>query len=143
MKLSGSYKFHAPSAQVFQAILNPNVLKAAIPGCDSVTYIDPSNLKVEITTQLPGLKGTYTFTINITRRQDPNFLELQVVRQGRGGSINAISQITLTDEADGALLAYSGNADLGGAIAIADNPIGQGAVKGGLGNFFKNLEKSL
>jgi carbon monoxide dehydrogenase subunit G len=59
MKLSGSHKFKAPRAQVFNAILNPQVLKNCIPGCNSVEYLDNNRIKANITTPLPGLKGPY------------------------------------------------------------------------------------
>ncbi len=143
MKLNGTHKFKAHSEQVFQAILNPAILKASIPGCDSVEYTDTSHINAAITTALPGLKGPYIVSINIAHRQDPNNLELQVQRKGRGGSINAASQINLTDEADGALLTYNVNAELEGPVAIANNPIGEGFVKNALNNFFKNLDKSV
>ena len=143
MKLNGTHKFKASSAQVFNALLSPEVLKSSIPGASSVTYVGPSSLQVDLTTPLPGLRGPYEIIINIPRRQDPSYLELQVVRQGKGGSVNALSEITLADEADGALLTYNANAELEGPVAIANNPLGQGIVKNSLSSFFKNLEKSI
>src|SRR5882762_11122144 len=82
MKLNGSHKFKVSSSQVFNAILNPVVLKACIPGCNSVEYLDANRIKANITTPLPGLKGPYGVIINIANRQAPNFLVLQVQRKG-------------------------------------------------------------
>lgn len=143
MKLNGTHKFKASSTQVFNAILNPEILKSSIPGSSSVSYVGPSSIQVDLTTPLPGLRGPYEIVINIPRRQDPNYLELQVVRQGKGGSVNALSEINIADEADGALLSYNANADLDGPVSIANNPLGQGIVKNSLSSFFKNLEKAI
>ena len=143
MKLNGTHKFKANSWQVFNAILNPGVLQHCIPGCDSVELLDSTRLKANITTPLPGLKGPYGVVIQMTQRQDPNLLVLEVKRQGRGGSVNAVSQINIADEADGALLTYDANAELAGPIAIANNPIGQGITKNSLKSFFEKLEKSI
>ena len=132
MKLNGSHKFNANSWQVFNAILNPAVLQSCIPGCNSVEYLDPTRLKANITTPLPGLKGPYGAVIRIAQRQDPNILVLELHRKGTGGSINATSQINITDGPDGALLTYNTTADLEGPIAIANNPIGQGITKNSL-----------
>ena len=143
MKLNGSHKFKASSTQVYNAILNPAVLKACIPGCQTVEYLDPNSIKASITTPLPGLKGPYNVVINIAQRQAPNNLTLQVQRQGTGGSINALSNINILDEADGAVLKYDANADLSGPIAIANNPIGESFTKGSLGSFFKSLDKAI
>ena len=143
MKLEGNHKFKASSTQVYQAILNPEVLKASIPGSEDVKFLDAQRLQVNLTTSIPGLKGPYAVVISIVNQQAPNNLELQVTRQGRGGKINALSQIHLTDEPDGSLLHYSANAELEGPVAIANNPLGQGIVKRSLSSFFDNLEKSL
>ena len=143
MKQNGSHKFKASNAQVFQAILDPAILKASIPGCSLVEYATPDRLNIEISTPLPGLKGPYLLTLHIVSRQVPTYLELQLVRQGHGGSINAIAQVNLVDEADGALLTYNANADLAGAVAMVNNPVGQGILKNMLAGFFKNLDKSI
>src|ERR1039457_5413766 len=103
MKLNGTHKFKASSNEVFNAILNPTVLKTCIPGCNSVEYVDINRIKGDFTTPLPGLRGPYDVIINIAQRQ-PDMLVLQVQRNGKGGSVNATSQIHITDETDGSLL---------------------------------------
>jgi carbon monoxide dehydrogenase subunit G len=143
MKLNGSHKFKANSWQVFNAILNPAVLQSCIPGCNSVEYLDTNSLRASITTPLPGLRGPYRAVINISQRQEPNVLILQVNQQGAGSSINAVSQINIQDEHDGALLTYDAKADLAGPIAMANNPIGQGITKNSLKSFFEKLDKAI
>ena len=143
MKLNGTHKFKAKSSQVFNAILNPGVLQDCIPGCESVELLDSTRLQANITTPLPGLKGPIGIVIQMTQRQDPNLLVLEVKRQGHGGSINAVSRINIADEADGALLTYDASAELEGPIAIANNPIGQGITKNSLKSFFEKLEKAI
>ena len=143
MKLNGTHTFKASSAQVFDAILNPEILKPAIPGCNSVAYASPDQLVVEITTPLPGLHGPFPIAIDIANKQAPSSLEQRVQIEGKEGSVNAVCKITIADEANGALLTYDAKADLTGVVAIADNPVGQPIVKHSLNSFFKNLEKAL
>jgi carbon monoxide dehydrogenase subunit G len=118
-------------------------LKSCIPNCNSVELLDANRIKLNITTPLPGLKGPYGIVVSIPRQQAPSFLELQVQRKGTGGSVNALSQISLQDEADGALLSYDAQAELEGPVAIADNPIGRGITNNTLNSFFKNLDKAI
>ena len=143
MKLNGTHKFKATSQQVFNAILNPAVLKQCIPGCYSIEYLDAERIQANISTPLPGLKGPYGAIIHIAQRQAPSSLVFEVQRRGKGGSINATSHIHISDESDGAVLSYSASADLEGPIAIANNPIGEGMTKNTLGTFFKNLDKAI
>lgn len=144
MKLDGTHKFKANRQQVFSAILNPAILKQCIPGCDSIEYLDASSLQANITTALPGLKGPYAAVIRIAQQQAPSSLVLEVQRKGRGGAINAVSQINIADEPDGALLHYSASAEMEGLIAkIVNNPLGENFTKKSLGTFFKNLDQAI
>src|SRR5258708_24724096 len=143
MKLNGSHKFKASSQQVYNAILDPGVLKTCIPGCESVECLDGNRIKANIPTPLPGLKGPYGAVIGIAQSKAPNLLVLEVQRKGRGGSINATSHIHIADEADGALLTYDTAAELEGPVAIANNPIGVNLTKNSLGTFFKNLDNAI
>jgi uncharacterized protein len=143
MKLNGTYKFKANSRQVFNAILNPSVLQACIPGCSSVELLDPAHLMANITTPIPGLKGPFGVVVRMAQRQEPNYLTLEVNHTGIGGSVSASSQISLNDEADGSLLTYDASANLEGPVAIANNPIGQGITRNTLKTFFERLEKAI
>src|SRR5258708_15917578 len=143
MKLNGTHKFKVSSNQVFQAILDPTVLQSCIPGCSSVVYLDANQIRANLTTPLPGLKGPYGVVIDIEQRQEPNHLVLRTQTKGTGGSIDAVSQIDITDEADGALLLYTSSSNLDGPISLANNPIGEGITKTSLSAFFKNLDKAI
>jgi len=141
MKINGSHKFKSSSQRVFNAILDPSVLQTCIPGCDSIEYLDANHIKANMTLPLPGLKGVFSAIIQIAERQEPNKLTLQLQRSGKVGSINATSQINITDEPGGALLTYDAIAEMEGAIAMANNPVGQGITRNSLNSFFEKLDK--
>ncbi len=143
MKLNGTHKFKASGTQVFNAILDPKILKSAIPGCNAVTFASPEQATVEITTPLPGLHGPFGVNMTITNKQAPSSLTLETHVKGKEGSVDAVCNITIADEADGSLLSYEATADLTGMIAMADNPIGRPIVNASLKSFFNNLEKAL
>jgi hypothetical protein len=143
MKLNGTHKFKASGTQVFNAILDPKILKSAIPGCNAVTFASPEQATVEITTPLPGLHGPFSVDLAITNKQAPSSLKLETHLNGKEGSIDAVCNITIADEADGSLLSYEATADLAGVVAMADNPIGRPIVNASLKSFFNNLEKAL
>jgi carbon monoxide dehydrogenase subunit G len=145
MKLNGMYKFQATSEQLFSALLNPDLLKASIPGCESAWYSeDKSHMKVRLVTPVPGLEGPYDVTIRILEQHEPEKLVVSAGRHGRiGGTIDTMTQITLSDEIDGTMLAYETTAELAGPVAVANNPLFQGIAKHSLKTFFKNLNASL
>ena len=143
MKLNGTHKFKANSTRVFNAILDPAILKKCIPGCDSVEQLDATHLQLNIATPLPGLKGPFAVVVNLMQHQAPHLIVLGVKRQGRGGSVDATANINIADDADGSLVTYDAKAELGGPIAVVDNPIGKPFVNGTLSSVFENLDKTL
>ncbi len=142
MRLNGTHKFKAHSARVFNAILDPATLQQCIPGCESVKQLDDTRLQLNITTQLPGLKGPYAVVINLMQHQAPSLIVLGVKRQGRGGSIDGTATINIADAADGALLSYDANADLSGPIAIAGT-LGKPVVNNTLASVFEKMDALL
>jgi len=143
MKLEGTQKFTAPSTQVFNAILNPDILKSSIPGASAVSYSSPTQLQVQVSLPFPGLHGPFNVFVNVASQQETNSIDFSVVHAGKGGKADATCHISLADEANGSLLTYKANAKLEGLIAMADNPLSHGIVKGKLSDFFKNLEKAI
>ncbi len=142
MKINGTHPFKAPCQQVFEAILDPDVLKVSLPGCNQVAYLDPTHIQAHLI-PLIGPKQPYTVVIQIAKREEPSHLVLRIQHKDQGGSINAEAQISLLEKADGTQLSYDINADLEGALALANNLIGQGIVKSSLKSFFAGVEKSL
>lgn len=142
MKLNGTHKFKANSTRVYNAILDPAILQQCIPGCESAEQLDNKSLQLNVTTQLPGLKGPYAVVVNLLQNQSPNLIVLGVKRQGRGGNVDATANLNLADEASGSTLTYDANAELSGPVAVAGT-IGKPFVNSTLSSIFEKLDKIL
>ena len=145
MKVQGSYIFQASSERVFQALLDPAILRASIPGCESAWYsAEHGHMKVRLVTPVPGLEGPYDVTVNVLESQSPHLLVVQAGRNGRiGGSVMTVTRLTLQDATDGTHLNYETTIDLKGPIAVASNPLFQGMAKHSLKTFLKRLNARL
>ncbi len=146
MEISGSHKIRAPRQQVFQALLNPEVLKNSIPGCESAEFVDfPSGreLKLTVSPSIPGLKGPYTVYLQTGEVVAPSRVTLIAKPSSSMGSIKATCVTDLTDDAVGTNLNYNANAVMEGKIAAIPDMILKGGVKSALDQFFKNFEKQV
>lgn len=155
MEISGNQKVKAPRQKVFQALLDPEVLKSSVPGCESAEFVDlPAGrmLKLVVLTNLPGFKGPYNiFLQNGTQIvtglppvADP-FSRIVYIAQPSSslGSIKATCIITLGDDPEGTLISHTSTAEVTGKIANVPDMVINGAVKMGMGQFFKNFEKQV
>jgi hypothetical protein len=146
MDVSGNQKVKAPRPQVFNALLNPEVLKNCVPGCEGAEFVDfPSGrqLKLVVSPNIPGLKGPYNVFLQTGEVVAPSRIVLIAEPNSSVGSIRATCAIDLTDEAEGTLLNYSGHAEMQGKIAATPDIVINGAMKMALSQFFKNFEKQV
>ncbi|GAC1455068.1 MAG: carbon monoxide dehydrogenase subunit G [Ktedonobacteraceae bacterium] len=146
MEISGSHKIRAPRQQVFNALLNPEVLKNSIPGCENAEYFDAPIgrvLKLTVSPSIPGLKGPYTVFLMNGEIIAPSRVTLIAEPSSSIGSIKATCVIDLTDDAVGTNLHYNANAVMEGKIAAIPDMIIKGGVKSALDQFFKNFEKQV
>ena len=144
MDITGSQKIKASQQQVFQALLNPEVLKNSIPGCQSADLVDTpigQQLKVKVSPNFPGMKGPYRVFLRTAEVTPPSHLVFITEPSSSLGSIRAICDIDLVEDAEGTTLSYNAHAEMEGKIAATPEMIVKGAVKVALDQFFKNFEK--
>lgn len=144
MDITGSQKIKVSRQQVFQAILNPEVLKNSIPGCQSAELVDTPTgreIKVVVSPNFPGMKGPYTVFLRTAEFTPPSHLVFITEPSSSLGSIKAICGIDLAENAEETTLSYTAHAEMEGKIAATPEMIVKGAVKVALDQFFKNFEK--
>src|SRR5216684_6622788 len=120
MDFTSSHKVKAPRAQVFEALLNPEILKNSVPGCESAEFVDfPTGrqLKLVVSPSIPGLKGPYNVFLQTVDVVAPTHVVLIAEPSSSLGSIKAVCMIDLTDDADGTNLNYNAHAEMEGKIA--------------------------
>jgi len=146
MEITGNRKIAAPRQQVFQGLLNPEVLKNSIPGCESAEVINTptgQQLKLVVTTGIPGFKGPYTINLQMGEVVAPSHVTLIAEPNSSVGSVKATCGIDLVDNAAATLLNYNANAVIAGKIASVPEMILKPAIKSSLDQFFKNFEKQI
>ena len=156
MEISGTQKVKAPRPQVFDALLNPEVLKNSVPGCDSAEFVDfPTGrqLKLVISPSIPGLKGPYNVflqngTASAAASLPPaadQWSRIVYIAEPTSsfGSIKATGVIDLADDPAGTMLSYKADAEVSGKVAGIPDMVVNGAVKMALGQFFKNFAKQV
>src|SRR5258708_34347701 len=114
MDISGSQKVKAPRQQVFAALLNPEILKNSVPGCDSAEFVDfPAGRQIKLTVSpsIPGLKGPYTVFLQTGEVVAPSRIVLIAEPTGSLGSIKSTCTIDLTGDATKTNLAHNSTSE--------------------------------
>jgi uncharacterized protein len=146
MDFSGSQKITAPRETVFNALFNPEVLKNSVPGCESAEFVDfPSGrqLKLVLTTGVPGFKGPYDIFLQTGEVVAPSRVVLITEPDSSLGSVKATCTVDLTDNGTGTDLSYKAHAETSGKVSSVPEIVVKPIVKGAIDKFFSSFEKQV
>ena len=143
MKLEGSYEVPAPRKKVWDAFLDPKVLKQAIPGCEKLEAIGPDEYKATMKVGVGGVKGTFEGKVRLSDKNPLESYKLAVEGSGGPGFIRGETVITLTDSGSGTKVSYTADLQVGGLIASVGQRMLGGVSKMMADKFFTRMSELL
>jgi uncharacterized protein len=150
VEIVGSQKINASQRQIFQALLDPKVLKESVPGCSEAEYAEipwapesGRHVRLVISPNSPGLSGPYEIFIKPEDLIEPSHLVLKCSPRSAIGSVDARCIVALVDEGPQTTINYLTTATLDGKLALTSEFVIKTAVKSEIEHFFKNLEKCI
>ncbi len=117
MEFGGRYRIAAPRMAVWAALNDPDMLKAAIPGCTLIAWAGPDRLDLEISVNLGVVKPVFKGELALS-----NVIAAQsytLSGRGKGGIMGlaeGAADITLDDEGDATILAFTAHGGASGQI---------------------------
>ena len=118
MDISGEYRISASRETVWQALNDPEILQACIPGCDEIVKTSDTELDAKVTAKVGPVKAKFTGHVTLSDLDPPN--GYRISGEGKGGAVGFAkggADVTL-EEADGeTILRYTANATVGGKLA--------------------------
>ena len=116
VKLAGTHSFDAPKSDVFEALLDPDVLSRILPGCRRLDKTAENEFSGEISIRVGPVQGSFNGKVTLDEIDPPNGYRMEIAGQGRPGYVKGVGTLRL--EGDGpTTLHYDGDAQLSGRIA--------------------------
>ena len=144
MNLTDTREIAADRQTVWNAILNPEVLKACIPGCQELTGSPAEGFEAIVVQKVGPVKATFKGDVSISDMVEGESLTLS--GQGKGGPAGFASgaaNVRLSDCDVGTLLEYDVDAKVGGKLAQLGSRIIDGFAKKLAGQFFERFQEGL
>ena len=117
MKISGSNVVPFPVGQVWDALLDPRVLVATIPGCERLETTGENQYAMTVTAGVAAIKGTYSGSCALEDLKDRESLVMRLSGAGAPGTIDATVDVAFTDlGAEGTQISYEADATVGGMV---------------------------
>src|SRR5258706_124478 len=83
MEMSGEYKIPASREAVWAALNDPDVLKASIPGCQSLKKLSDTEMEATVKTKVGPVSATFNGRVNLSNIDAPN--GYTITGEGKGG----------------------------------------------------------
>lgn len=144
MEILGQQIISAPRQKVWDALNDPVVLKASLPGCESVERVSPEEFRVIIKTAIGPLKARFQGSLKIAEATPPESCIMQF--EGQGGAVGfgkGTSTVKLKDVPEGTELSYEAKAQIGGKLAQVGSRLIDSVAKKMADDFFKAFQNEL
>ena len=143
MKVQGEHAFDAPREAVWSVLLDPAALREAMPGVQRFEATGPEQYDVTLKIGIAAVKGTYNGKVAVREKMEPDSYRLDVEGSGSPGRVKGGAVMKLRDEGERTVVAYDGDVQAAGAIAVAGQRLLGGAAKLLIGQFFKAMDKQV
>ena len=140
MKVEGTHELHVPRERVYALLIDPEVLRRCIPGCESLEETQEHSYTATMKAGVGAIKGTFKGSVHLEDMRPPEHYRIVVEALGGPGFVKGSGDFDLEDQDGVTLIKYAGEMQVGGTIAAVGQRMIQAAAKMTASQFFTRLE---
>lgn len=140
MEMTGEYRIPAPRETVWQALNDPEVLKACIPGCEELEKESDTSFTATVKAKIGPVSARFKGAVTLEDMRPPE--GYRIVGEGKGGVAGfgkGGATVNLAEDGDETVLTYEAEAKVGGKLAQIGSRLIQGSAKKMADQFFQNF----
>ena len=141
VKLSGSEAIEVMPEQLWDAIIDPQVLKKCIPGCEDVKEISEGKYSMKLNLKVGAVGGSFEGKINLSDLEPPNKCLLNVSGAGSLGTGSGTAKINIfSNNSVNSNIEYDAEGEVGGLVAGVGQRIVYGVARHLIKKFFSEIK---
>lgn len=140
MEMTGEQLIALPQQRVWEALNDPEILKACVPGCDAIEKVSDTEYKLAMTAAVGPVKAKFNGKLMLSDLNPPNSYAMAF--EGSGGPAGfgkGGAKVMLTPEGDSTKLAYTASAQVGGKLAQVGSRLIDGVARKMADDFFSRF----
>ena len=137
MDMNGEYRIPAPRERVWAALNDPEILRQAIPGCESVTKTSDTDMEAAVTAAVGPVKARFKGKVTLSDINPPE--SYTITGEGTGGAAGfakGSAQVSLREDGADTIMTYVVKANVGGKLAQIGSRLIDGTAKKMADEFF-------
>ena len=144
MEMSGEQLIPAPQRETWDALNDPQVLKACIPGCEAIDLISGNEYQVQMVARVGPVSAKFRGRLTLSDVRPPESYSIAFEGQGGpAGFAKGGAQVRLSPQGEHTRLAYDVKASVGGKLAQIGSRLVDAAAKKVAEDFFRNFTQKL
>jgi len=144
MEMTGEQLIHAPQAATWAALNDPEILKACIPGCESIEKSGDNEYTVQMTARVGPVSAKFKGKMTLSNIQAPNSYSIAFEGQGGvAGFAKGGAEVSLAAEGHDTRLSYKAKASVGGKLAQIGSRLVDAAANKVAGEFFQAFNEKV
>jgi hypothetical protein len=143
--MSGEQLIPASQQDTWKALNDPEVLKACVPGCESITHVNDNEYQVQMTAKVGPVSAKFRGRLSLSDIKPPQSYSLAFEGQGGpAGFAKGAAQVRLTPVSiHETKLSYDVKANVGGKLAQIGSRLVDAAAKKVADDFFQNFNNRM
>jgi carbon monoxide dehydrogenase subunit G len=137
MEMKGEQLIAASQADTWAALNDPEILKACIPGCESIERVTDSEYAVQMTARIGPVAAKFKGKLTLSDLKPPQ--SYSIAFEGQGGVAGfgkGGAQVQLAPEGEATRLSYQVKASVGGKLAQIGSRLVDAAARKLANDFF-------
>src|SRR5438105_5059189 len=143
MKIKGSYTFPASADEVWDLLLDPNVLMQVIPGLESVDVQPDGNILATAMVGVGPVKGRFSGKLQLLEQQKPT--HVRIVGEGKGGPgfLKGVCILDALEQNSATVVNYQADVQIGGTLASVGQRLVDAATNSVMQQGFERFNRVL
>jgi uncharacterized protein len=143
MDIEGTYTLQASPEEVWQCLMDQQVLRRAIPGVEKLELLDKHRHSIILYIKQAPLIGSYHGQVTISEQHYPYYYRIAIEGEGRQSTISGEGVVHLNERGENTVVAYKGTLNIGKLGTLLPPPLVKGTAKLLLQQFFTALSEYL
>jgi carbon monoxide dehydrogenase subunit G len=144
MEMKGEQLVPASQQKVWEALNDPEALKACIPGCETIDRSADNEYIVAMVSRVGPVSAKFKGKLTLSDVRAPNSYSLSFEGQGgAAGFAKGGANVRLSPEGSSTRLSYDVKANVGGKLAQIGSRLIDAAAKKVADDFFRNFNERL
>ena len=144
MEMSGVQLIPASQRVVWDALNDPEMLKASVPGCESIERTGDNEYQVQMVARVGPVSAKFKGKLTLSEVKPPDSYSIAFEGQGGpAGFAKGGAHVRLTPEGEKTKLSYDVKASVGGKLAQIGSRLVDAAAKKVADDFFRNFNQKV